>query len=62
MKVYLETNKQGKYGRHQYSLEEYGLSAEKICQDYEAYMNAYGFGRVEKTQRPVALDSGFALG
>lgn len=37
MKIYLENNKQGKYGRHKYSLEMYGMNSENLtldCKDY----------------------------
>ncbi len=44
MKTYLQNNKQGKYGRHKYSLEEYGFSGESIYQEYKEYMAHYGFG------------------
>jgi len=60
MKVYLENNKQGKYGRHKYSLEEYGFKKESIYQKYEDYMEQYDFGIPDKIVRPVSFD--FALG
>ncbi|MBW2367722.1 MAG: sulfotransferase [Deltaproteobacteria bacterium] len=56
MRVYLENNKQGKYGRHKYSLEEYGFNAEGIYQEYKDYMEYYGFGIPEKAKRPVSFD------
>jgi len=62
MKVYLDNNKQGKYGRHKYSLEEYGFNAESVYQEYKKYMEHYGFGIPDKMERPVALGSGAALG
>ena len=58
MKVYLENNKQGKYGRHKYSLEEYGFKAENVYQEYRDYMEHYGFGIPEKSERPVSFDFG----
>ena len=58
MKVYLENNKQGKYGRHKYSLEEYGFRGESIYQEYEDYMKHYGFGIPDKIERPVSFDFG----
>ena len=42
MIVYLENNKQGKYGRHKYSLEEYGFNAESLYEEYKDYMDLYG--------------------
>ena len=58
MKVYLENNKQGKYGRHKYSLEEYGFKGESIYQEYKDYMKHYSFGIPEKMERPVSFDFG----
>jgi len=58
MKVYLENNRQGKYGRHKYSLEEYGFEAESVYQEYEDYMKHYGFGIPDKIERPVSFDFG----
>lgn len=62
MKVYLENNKQGKYGRHKYSLEEYGFKAESVYQEYRDYMEHYGFGIPDRIERPVALGVGPSLG
>jgi hypothetical protein len=62
MKGYLENNKQGKYGRHKYSLEEYGLVAESLYQEFKEYMDHYDYGIPDKMVRPVALGSGTALG
>jgi hypothetical protein len=60
MRIYLENNKQGKYGRHKYSLEEYGFKKESIYQEYKDYMEHYGFGIPDKIERPVSFD--FSLG
>ena len=54
MKFYLDNNKQGKYGRHKYSLEEYGLKAESIYQEYRNYMEHYGFGISDIKERFTA--------
>jgi hypothetical protein len=54
MKVYLANNKQGKYGRHKYSLEEYELKAESIYQEYRNYMEHFGFGISDIKERPFA--------
>ena len=62
MKIYLENNKQGKYGRHKYSLEEYGLDAQSLYQEFKEYMDHYGYGIPDKMVRPVALGSEKALG
>lgn len=56
MLVYLENNKQGKYGRHKYSLEEYGFDAESLYEEFREYMDHYGFGIPDKKERPVAFD------
>jgi hypothetical protein len=53
---YLENNKQGKYGRHKYSLEEYGLDREELYQEYKEYMEHYGFSVAEKIERPSSFD------
>jgi hypothetical protein len=60
MKVYLENNKQGKYGRHKYSLEEYGFKEESIYQEYKDYMEHNSFGIPDKIERLASLD--FSLG
>ena len=62
MKVYLEDNKQGKYGRHKYSLEEYGFDVQSLYQEFKEYMDHYGYGIPDKMVRPVALGSEKALG
>jgi len=56
MKVYLENNRQGKYGRHKYSLEEYGFNTESLHEEYQEYMNLYGFGIPDKIERPTSFD------
>ena len=56
MKIYLKNNKQGKYGRHKYSLEEYGFNGESLYQEYREYMDHYGFGVPEKLERPRSFD------
>ena len=62
MKVYLKNNKQGKYGRHKYSSEEYGFIAEGVYREYQDYMEHYGYEIPDKMERPVALGDGVALG
>lgn len=56
MIVYLENNKQGKYGRHKYSLEEYGFDAESLYKEFRGYMDHYGFGIPDKKERPSSFD------
>jgi hypothetical protein len=56
MKVYLRNNKQGKYGRHKYSLEEYGFSGEHVYQKYKDYMEHYDFDIPDTTERTVSFD------
>ncbi|MDB4582197.1 sulfotransferase [Draconibacterium sp.] len=56
MIVYLENNKQGKYGRHKYSLEEYGFDAESLYEEFSDYMELYGFGIPDKKERPASFD------
>jgi hypothetical protein len=62
MKIYLENNKQGKYGRHKYSLEEYGFKAESVYEEYRDYMEYYGYGIPDRLERPIALGAGPSLG
>lgn len=45
MKVYLEANKQGKYGRHIYTNAEYGLDLDQIQAGLGDYYAKYGYGR-----------------
>lgn len=58
MKTYLQNNKQGKYGRHVYSNEEYGFDPEKIYEEYKPYMDQYGFKVLEKIDRKASFDFG----
>lgn len=43
MAAYLAANRQGKYGRHRYSLEEYGIDADAYAHDQREYMERYGY-------------------
>jgi len=56
MKTYLKNNQQGKYGRHKYSLEEYGFVAENLNEEFKDYMNHYGFSIPQKKERPTSFD------
>ncbi len=58
MRIYLENNKQGKYGRHKYSLEEYGLEKTALYEEYQEYMNQYGYGIPDKIIRPSSFNFG----
>ena len=55
MKTYLKNNQQGKYGRHKYTLEEYGFDAEHLYQEYGEYMDHFGFGIPAKMERPASF-------
>lgn len=43
MHDYMAGNQQGKHGRHKYSLEEYGFTAEGIYEHHKNYMDHYGY-------------------
>ena len=43
MRTYLDNSRQGKYGRHSYSLQEYGLDPELLLESNYEYMQQYGF-------------------
>jgi hypothetical protein len=44
VRKYLDNNRQGRHGRHRYSLEEYGIDAEAFVDEHSDYMSHYGFG------------------
>jgi hypothetical protein len=50
MQTYLANNRQGKYGRHRYSLEEYAIDPEEFLSTHSDCMTHYGFG-LEKCVR-----------
>lgn len=56
MTIYLKNNQQGKYGRHTYTLDEYGFSKEDLYLEYKEYMDLYGFGIPEKLERPSSFN------
>jgi len=56
MIIYLKNNKQGKYGRHKYSLEEYGFDAGSLYEEFREYMDQYGFGIPDIIERPASFD------
>jgi len=41
MKAYMDSNPKGKHGRHSYSLEDYGLSAEQVRTRYRDYCERF---------------------
>ncbi len=43
MRAYLAENPKGKFGKHEYSLEEFGLSADMVRERFADYGNRYGF-------------------
>ncbi|MBV9182506.1 MAG: sulfotransferase [Acidobacteria bacterium] len=43
MHRYLHNNRQGKYGRHAYSLAEYAIDPEAFLENHRDYMSHYGF-------------------
>lgn len=43
MKIYLENNEQGKYGRHKYTNEEYGIDPDSPYERNKTYFDRYGF-------------------
>ncbi len=57
MRAYLDNNRQGKYGRHSYSLQEYGLDAEHLLESNYEYMQRYGFTieEVGRSKRATSL-------
>lgn len=56
MITYLQNNKQGKYGRHKYSLEEYGFDAREIFEEFRTYVDHYNYQIPEKFERPDSFD------
>lgn len=59
MKTYLANNQQGKYGRHRYSLEEYGIDAGRYFETHRDYMTTYGFENAAP-RKPRATHLAFA--
>ena len=41
MRAWLAENPQGKFGKHEYKLAEYGLSKEKLDPLFERYLSEY---------------------
>ena len=57
MRTYLVNNRQGKYGRHSYSLQEYGLDPQGLLESNYEYMQRYGFTveNVVRSKRATSL-------
>ena len=45
IRAYLRDKPKGKFGRHRYSLEEYGLDAQRVEDAYAPYVEHYGIAR-----------------
>jgi len=56
MIIYLKNNQQGKYGRHTYSLDEYGFNIDQVYEDFSAYMKRYNYHIPELSVRPKSFD------
>ncbi len=41
MKAYMDTNKQHKFGKHKYSLEDFGLDLPTVRETFAGYANRY---------------------
>lgn len=41
MQAWLEENPQGKFGKHEYKLDQYGLSVEQLAPKFERYLSRY---------------------
>ena len=45
MQAWLAENPQGKFGRHEYRLSEFGLSVEQLAPGFERYLSRYDVAR-----------------
>ena len=45
MQAWLDDNPQGKFGKHEYQLEQYGLSVEQLRPVFERYLSSYDIAR-----------------
>lgn len=45
MQQWLDDNPQSKFGKHEYKLEQYGLSTEKLAPGFERYLSRYDVAR-----------------
>jgi hypothetical protein len=46
MEAFLKAQPKDKHGAHPYTLEQYGLSADKVHEDFSEYLERYGVARV----------------
>jgi hypothetical protein len=45
MQSWLDENPQGKFGKHEYALDQYGLSVEALTPRFERYLSQYDVAR-----------------
>lgn len=45
MQAWLDDNPPTKFGKHEYNLEQYGLSVEKLAPGFERYLSRYEVAR-----------------
>jgi hypothetical protein len=45
MQTWLDENPQGKFGKHEYALDQYGLSVESLAPRFERYLSTYDVAR-----------------
>jgi len=45
MQAWLDDNPQGKFGKHEYQLDQYGLSVEALAPRFERYLSSYDIAR-----------------
>ena len=45
MQAWLDDNPQGKFGKHEYQLDQYGLSVESLAPRFERYLSSYDIAR-----------------
>lgn len=45
MQAWLDANPQGKFGKHDYKLAQYGLSVEELAPKFERYLSSYDIAR-----------------
>jgi hypothetical protein len=45
MQTWLDDNPQGKFGKHEYQLDQYGLSVDALASRFERYLSSYDVAR-----------------
>jgi hypothetical protein len=45
MQTWIDDNPQGKFGKHEYGLEQYGLSKDQLSPKFERYLSRYDVAR-----------------